>query len=95
MYYLTRGKNALTHIHTQPQELQVELRPCTLRKCAGPKPVQTEEQGTGTLCPREQTSESVCDAVLSECESTHPLNPRMQPVPCGEFAPGPVPAISS
>ncbi len=44
---------------------------------------QTGEQGTGTLCPREQTSESVCDAVLSECESTRPLN-----------APGSVPAIS-
>ncbi len=36
--------------------------------------------GTGTLCPREQTSESACDAVLSECESTYPLNPQTQPV---------------
>ncbi len=24
---------------------------------------------------------AVCDAVLSECESTRPLNPRTQPVP--------------
>ncbi len=47
----------------------------------GLKPAKTGEQGNGTLCPREQTSESVCDAVLSECESTRPLNPRTQPVP--------------
>ncbi len=38
-------------------------------------------ESTGTLCPREQTSEHVCDAVLSECESTRPLNSRTQPVP--------------
>ncbi len=39
---------------------------------SGPKPAPTGEQGTGTLCPREQTSENTCDAVLSEYESMHP-----------------------
>ncbi len=59
-----------------------------LRESAwGPKPAQTGEQGTGMLCPREQTSESLCDAVLSECESTRPLNPRTATRPRGEFAP--------
>ncbi len=58
-----------------------EPRPCTSRKCVGTKPAQTGEQGTGTLFPREQTWENACDAVLSECESTRPLNPQTQPVP--------------
>ncbi len=50
--------------------------------CGGQsQPKQENRQGTGTLCPQAQTSESVCDAVLSECESTRPLNPRTQPVP--------------
>ncbi len=57
------------------------MRPCTSRKCAGPKPAPTVEQGTGTLCPREQTWENTCDAVLSECESTRRLSPRTQPLP--------------
>ncbi len=48
----------------------------------GPKPAQTGEQGTGTLCPREQTSESVCDAVIYE--STRPLNLRtVSSIPLG------------
>ncbi len=45
-------------------------------KCAGTKPAQTGEQGTGTLCPREQTWENACDALQSECESTRPLKLR-------------------
>ncbi len=36
-----------------------------------------------------------CDAVLSECESTRPLNPRTQTSPRGEFAPGSVSASAS
>ncbi len=49
-----------------------EPRPCTSKKCAGPKLAPTGEQGTGTLCPREQTSENACDAVLSECVRMRP-----------------------
>ncbi len=63
--------------------------------CAGPKPARTGEQSIGTLCPRKQTSETVCDAVLSECESTRPSNPRTQTSPRGEFAPVSASALSS
>ncbi len=63
--------------------------------CTGPKPARTGEQSIGTLCPRKQTSETICDAVLSECESTRPSNPRTQTSPRGEFAPGSVSALSS
>ncbi len=37
----------------------------------------------------------VCDAVLSECESTRPLNPRTQTSPRGQFAPGSALALTS
>ncbi len=50
-------------------------------KVRGAKASSNRRTGTGTLCPREQTWENACDAVLSECESTRPLNPRTQPVP--------------
>ncbi len=60
-----------------------------------PKPARTGEQSIGTLCPRRQTSEIICDAVLSECESAHPLNPRTQTSSWGEFALGSVSALSS
>ncbi len=66
-----------------------------LKMCAGPKPALTGEQSIGTLCSRKQTSETVCDAELSECESTRPSNPRTQTSPRGEFAPGSVSALSS
>ncbi len=52
-----------------------------LHPCVGPKRARTGEQSICMLCPRRQTSESICDAVLSECESTCPLNPRTQTVP--------------
>ncbi len=56
---------------------------------------RTGEHSFGRLCPRRQTSESVCDTVISECESTHPLNPQTQTSPPGEFAPGSISALSS
>ncbi len=59
------------------------LHPRTLKMCAGPKPARTGEQSIGTLCSRKQTSETVCDAVLSDCESTRPSNPRTQTSPRG------------
>ncbi len=60
-----------------------------------PKPARTGEQSIGTLCSRKQTSETVCDAALSECESTRPSNPRMQTSPRGESAPGSASALPS
>ncbi len=47
------------------------------------------------MCPRKQTSETVFDTVLSECESTRPLNLRTQTSPRGEFAPGSALALIS
>ncbi len=69
------------------------LHPRTLKMCAGPKPARTGEQSIGTLCSRKQTSETVCDAALSECESTRPSNPRTQTSPRGESAPGSASAL--
>ncbi len=71
------------------------LHPRTLKTCAGPEPARTGEQSIGTQCSRRQTSETVCDAVLSECENTRPSNPRTQTSPRGESAPGSVSALSS
>ncbi len=55
--------------------------PCTSRKCAGPKPAPTGEQGTGMLCPREKTSEKRmwCGAIWMWKYTS--LSPRTQPVP--------------
>ncbi len=78
-----------------PLALRGESAASTLKMCAAPKPARTGEQSIGTLCPRKQTSETVCDTVLSECESTLPSNPRTQTSPRGEFAPGSVSALSS
>ncbi len=57
------------------------------------------EQSIGTLCfsltVDSIPQKTVCDAVLSECESTRPLNPRTQTSPQGEFAPGSALALIS
>ncbi len=66
-----------------PLALRGESAAFTHFEKVGPKPARTGEQSIGTLCPRKQTSESVCDAVLSECESTRPSNPRTQTSPQG------------
>ncbi len=60
------------------------LHLCTSKRCMGLKPARMGEQSIGTLCPWQQTSETVCDAVLSECES-----------PRGKFTPGSVLALKS
>ncbi len=64
-------------------------------KVHGPKPARTGEQSIGTLCPQKQTSERVRDLVLSESESTHPLNPQMQTSPRGEDVPGSISTLTS
>ncbi len=51
---------------------------CTL-KVRGARAARTGEQSIGTLCfslsVDSISQKTVCDAVLSECECTRPLNP--------------------